>query len=60
MDLLQDPSNLNHSSNSLNDLFLESIRHLKHTSRDQRRDVHLLHREDFSVIQITIKQDPTE
>lgn len=52
MDLLQDPSDLNHSSSSENGLFLEGIHHSKHTSRDQRRDVHVLHKNGFTQKQI--------
>ena len=36
MNLLQDPPNIIHSSNSPNDLFLELICYPKQTSRDQR------------------------
>ena len=39
MDLLNDPADLNHPLNTLNGLFVEAIRHLKHTNRDQRRNV---------------------
>ena len=60
MDLLEDPPDLNHPSNSSNGLLLESIRHPKHTSRDQRRDVQLLHREGFSYAQIAAKQGLTK
>jgi hypothetical protein len=56
MDLLQDPSDLNHPSNSPDGLFLEQIRHSKHTSRDQRQDIQLLHREGFTIAQIVEKQ----
>jgi transposase len=56
MDLLQDPPDLNHPSNSPNGLFLEQIRHSKYTSRDQRRDIQLLHREGFTIAQIAEKQ----
>ena len=56
MNLLEDPPDLNHPLNSSNDLLLESIRHFKHTNRDQYRDVQLLHREGFSYAQIVVKQ----
>lgn len=60
MDLLQDPTDLNHSSNSEGGLFLEGIRHAKHTTRDQRRDVHILHRNGFSRPQIAVQLGLTE
>jgi hypothetical protein len=59
MDLLQDPPDLNHPSNTPNGLFLEQIRHSKHTSRDQRRDIQLLYREGFTPAQIAQKQGCT-
>jgi hypothetical protein len=59
MDLLQDPPDLNHPLNLSNGLFLEAIRHSKHTTRDQRRDVQLLHRKGFTQAQIAAKQDLT-
>lgn len=60
MDVVDDPHDLNHPSNPPNDLFLESIRRSKNTSRDQRRDVQILHREDLNVAQIAEKQELTE
>jgi transposase len=56
MDLLQDPLDLNHPSSSPNGLFLKQIRHTKHTSRDQRRDIQLLYQEGFTIAQIAEKQ----
>ena len=60
MDLLEDPLDLNHPSNSQNGLFLKAIRHFKHTTRDQRRDVQILHQEDFLNAQIAQKQGLTD
>jgi transposase len=56
MDLVQDPPDLNHPLNSPNGLFLKQVRHLKHTSRDQRRDIQLLYREGFTIAQIAKKE----
>jgi len=43
MDLLNDPADLNHPSNTQNGLFVEAIRYPKHTNRDQRRNVQILY-----------------
>jgi len=59
MNLLNDSADLNHPSNTPNGLFVEAIRHLKHTNRDQRRNVQILHREGFSIAQIAEKEGLT-
>jgi transposase len=59
MDLIEDPPDLNHASNTPNGLFLEAIHHSKHNSRDQRRDIQLLHREGYTLNQIAQKEGLT-
>lgn len=60
MDLLEDPPDRNHPSNTPNSLFLEAIRHSKYTTRDQRRDIKLLYDEGHTIAQIAQKQGVTE
>ena len=60
IDLLEDPPDRNHPSNTSNGLFLETIRHSKYATRDQRRDIKLLYDEGHTIAQIAQKQDLTE
>ena len=52
MDIPQDLPDLNHPSNTPAAAFLESVRATKHTTRDQRRDVQILHSNNFGITQI--------
>lgn len=60
MDLLDDSTDLNYSSDSEGGLFLEEIRHSKHTTHDQRRDIHLLYKNGFTQKQIASQLRLTE
>jgi transposase len=60
MDLLQDPPDLIHSSNSENGLFLEGIHHSIPTTRDQRRDVQILYKNGWKHKQIAAQLGLTE